>query len=849
MLNSALRQRLEAALEALLGDRALAGRPLAEQLMAVVLLAKMPAGVSKLRLQAGEAGRWLGVSKSLVDHKVLPGMRASGSVVTEVVMELTEEGRRQVTGLEWELLPLTAALGVPGHPLVLAKRDLAVLLRLCERVFAPGWEPVDAPVTPPGLLGLRRGRGAAAERLALLRLVLRARSDGRVRLAGGAVRKDVSRAAATVARLLDCPLDEATVLVESLDAQGLVVVDGAGQGAGKCRLKVPAVAAAYGRQAVPSLSVAPEPEAEEPARRHDQVLEVGCPSCGRAGVSDFPLEGDGWIQESFDVLGDTADEAASGALRDHDAAQAPRPTTDMPSDLCKDADGASVTAGSGGAQLHAPHAPLVALGGSAELSSGFSGEADRDSRRQPGRTHLRETGTGPVGEARPERGAGGPLRGEQPSLSAPGDEPAAGQDAAAQVLSAWAQGRTPQRSWAPLPKGMERLLAPVLPWWERIERASARRLVKAAVKRELAFLRGVVGPKAAEKALTERLRRRVADQVHPVADPVGWLLGKALPRRAGCYAQLCDDGVRMDTGADCPSCALLVADHQARRYRVTGAVAQRMQGAAPEEVRVQAEAELRAEVHRDAEQAEVHRARAAAEQTARKEAWAQAQAEQEAVERRQQELPCRECGRPEAAGLCPVCREHEAMEQAVAQAVDLIVALQTNPNAPQADAVSALERLTEAEVRRAVATEQAKLKTEGASEDMVALGARLTAELVRDYARRSAMACLRQSEQADAEAEMAYAAKQRCAHRYGSRTEAREAAEHAADQARDRTARHLLNSRLHSLRAARGEMHIAQQRPAVGWAERCRELAARPLPGEPVRLPGQGSVTVQEASA
>lgn len=91
-----------------------------------------------------------------------------------------------------------------GHPLALAKAELATLLRLVEAVMAPGWAHRDGRVTRAGLVGTRTGRGAATDRLALLLLVLEARERGWVRLCGGAVDTRRGRAAATVARLLGC---------------------------------------------------------------------------------------------------------------------------------------------------------------------------------------------------------------------------------------------------------------------------------------------------------------------------------------------------------------------------------------------------------------------------------------------------------------------------------------------------------------------------------------------------------------------------------------------------------------------------------------------------------------------
>ncbi|MFF6946856.1 hypothetical protein ACFZAS_43075, partial [Streptomyces lavendulae] len=101
---------------------------------------------------------------------------------------------------------------------------------MAEAVFGPGWASTGGggPETPPGLLGGRRGRGAASDRLALLLLVLLSRPNGRVTMVAGAVAAGHGRAAATVARQLGCSLTDAQRIVGRLEAAGLVLVSGQG---------------------------------------------------------------------------------------------------------------------------------------------------------------------------------------------------------------------------------------------------------------------------------------------------------------------------------------------------------------------------------------------------------------------------------------------------------------------------------------------------------------------------------------------------------------------------------------------------------------------------------------------
>ncbi|GAA3078582.1 hypothetical protein GCM10020000_75180 [Streptomyces olivoverticillatus] len=316
-----------------------------------------------------------------------------------------------------------------------------------------------------------------------------------------------------------------------------------------------------------------------------------------------------------------------------------------------------------------------------------------------------------------------------------------------------------------------------------------------------------------------------------MTDPVGWLLSRALPRRAGCYSTLCDEGLRMDTGEDCPSCALLVADRRALRQRVTAKVTAAMAGASSEALRRETDQQLQAELHRQASRDAARRKQAAAEHVARQDALARRWAEQEAAQHARRAQPCATCGRPDAAGRCAACAERGRLERAVTEAVEVTVAVQADLLDPAA--VAALSARVTAGVRGDIEAEAARLRAAGADEHMLALGTRLAAELARDRAVKAALDRLGRSPEADAEVERASAARVRWAwHRRGAVDEGLEVVEAAAEGVRERTARALLDARLARVRAVCSDSRAPVARPRTTWAERCAELAARPLPGE-----------------
>ncbi|MCC2280745.1 hypothetical protein LKL35_36020 [Streptomyces sp. ET3-23] len=101
--------------------------PFASDVLAVVVLAvRMPSESGVVEIRTGELGRWLGLSASYVACEVLPVLRRSG--VVSVEKAVGEYG--QDDGLACRVLPFWAAQGVAGHPLALATKELATLLRL-----------------------------------------------------------------------------------------------------------------------------------------------------------------------------------------------------------------------------------------------------------------------------------------------------------------------------------------------------------------------------------------------------------------------------------------------------------------------------------------------------------------------------------------------------------------------------------------------------------------------------------------------------------------------------------------------------------------------------------------------
>lgn len=817
-LGPGMRLRLLAAVRALLADGRLAGRKDVVRLSALVLMAKAAHGTCRVETTARELGRWLGVSESTVDHEVLGVLREADAVATRVLRG--DDGLP--TGVEYRVEPLWEARNDVGAPLALSKVELATLLRFVEALFAPGWG--ERCATPPGLLAKkgRRGRGAASDRLALLLLALRARPDGRVPLVGGPLAKTVARhgrAAVTLSRLLGCRVPVAATVLGRLVAAGAV-------SGGPGRLVVPPVAAAHGSDdRVQDAAVFESSAPSGPVLAGDVAGCARC-SCRDDAGDEFVVEGDGWRQLSWDDL--EGAEEASGT--------APRGLDDAESDLfAGQAVFETFEASCAAADPHADHAGVADVCGEGAGGLGFSGEAASGYCRQPVR--AREGGNsgasdgGLQGDVPVVDGGDGPLRGENPDLVLAGGKSEA--SAASSALQAWrAASGGPPPVWAQVPKGLERVLEPVARVWGRLDRLTTRRYVTKVVRAQLGAISGACGPEVdAERILRERLKRRLAEQgAVPVTDPVGWLVGRALPRRAVCPDLRCDDGRRMDTRADCTACQMLVLDGRALRGRVFTKATTALAGGRVD--RSAFEAELNACWRKEAALAAVRRGRAARERHARERAWAEQRARDAAQEAARQALACEVCGKPDSAGMCGPCRDERRVEELVAEAVDVAVA--TWGMGSQLDRLDVVRR-TERDMRRAIDQAAAELLAAGGDvhPESVALAARLDAELQLGALRQRALNRFAYQPPAQAEYEKVFATEMRRSHLHDSLDDAREAAEEAAHTARFNTAHALLEDRLRTLRSAGPTAPEADAEP--DWyaqaAARARALI-RPAPPE-----------------
>ncbi|MFI8008333.1 hypothetical protein [Streptomyces sp. NPDC086010] len=813
-LGRGMQFRLLAAVRALLADPRLVGRKDVVRLGTLALMAKARFGTCRVEMTARELGRWLGVSESTIDHEVLGVLREVDAVAARVLRG--DDGLP--TGVEYRVEALWEARNNIGAPLGLSKAELATLLRFLEGLFAPGWGEQCA--TPPGLLVKRRGRGAATDRLALVLLALHARPDGRVPLIGGPLAKTVARhgrAAVTLARMLGCSVPVAATVLDRLAAAEAVTVASG-------RLVVPAVAMAHG-------SVAPVRDAAElesaasvdPAPTDDAARCVQCAGHEEADV--LVVEGDGWRQLSWDDL--EGGEEGSGT--------APRDLDDVGGGLFAGQEVfETFEASRAAADPHTHHAVVAVVRSESAGGLGFSGEAASGYCRQPLRAC--EGGNSPVSEdglqgdvTVIDRGAG-PLRGEKPDLLLAGGE--SGSLAAASTLEAWrdASGGPPP-VWAQVPKRLERALEPVAMVWGRLDRLTTRQYVTRMVQARLGEISGACGPQVdAERILRERLKRRLTEQCsEPITDPVGWLIGRALPRRALCPDGRCDDGRRMDTQADCAACQMLVLDGRARRSRAFAKATTALAGGRVD--RLAFETELNACWQREAAAAALRREQVLQERHARDRAWAEKRARHEAREAARQAVACTMCGKPETAGLCGRCRDERRVEELVGEAIDLAVA--TSGTAGEAYRLDAVHR-AERDMRGAVDQAVTDLRAAGSGvfPESMALAARLAAELQLSALRRQAVNRFAYQPSAQAEYEKVSATEIRRSHLHDSLDEAREAAEEAARRARFNTAHALLNDRLRTLHAARSTAEADAEPDRYAQAAAQVRGLIRPAPPE-----------------
>ncbi|WP_370424234.1 hypothetical protein AB8O64_36375 (plasmid) [Streptomyces sp. QH1-20] len=386
-------------------------------------------------------------------------------------------------------------------------------------------------------------------------------------------------------------------------------------------------------------------------------------------------------------------------------------------------------------------------------------------------------------------------------------------------------------------------MAPVAMVWGRLDRLSARATVQHAVCRELHALEGLFGPGAGAVLLGARLRRRADEQGRrPVKDPVGWLIGWALPRRAVCPDVRCDDGLRMDTGAACERCAEHRDDLVARRREVAIELSSGLPGKAwVGEYRRLYETRLQ-EVTREAEQRRAEqRGQAALERAQQEAAWARRRAEQEVLNERERARPCAGCGRVWSGRLCEVCGNVRAAEAVVAAVVEIGLAARERLDAALGEGEAELGGWLEAEVRARIEVAVEQAVVHGATELTASVMRRLAAEEQLSQVRQEALRLFVAGPEACAEAEAAFAARMRrwhlhtCDGVHDCRAFVREDAERVARKARLRVAEHLLEQRVAAVRAQRTvPPGLGEPDPYRVGAARVRAAISRPRAGVPV---------------
>ncbi|RST14716.1 hypothetical protein EF908_36455, partial [Streptomyces sp. WAC04770] len=120
------------------------------------------------------------------------------------------------------------------------------------------------------------------------------------------------------------------------------------------------------------------------------------------------------------------------------------------------------------------------------------------------------------------------------------------------------EGQGRQQGRVVLPSlDLRAVVAPVRLVWAGLESRGARWLVEARVRTELARVVGFAGPADAPRIHADRLARRLESQMRlggPITDPVGWLIGRGLPKIRLCAEPRCDEGTLPGSGRDCPRC-------------------------------------------------------------------------------------------------------------------------------------------------------------------------------------------------------------------------------------------------------------------------------------------------------
>ncbi|MFE1520642.1 hypothetical protein ACFW9I_28045 [[Kitasatospora] papulosa] len=795
-----MRSALLSSVWTLLADPRLDGAGDPVRLTSVLVLAKAPAASAHVITMSRDLAGWLGYGVSHVLHSVVPDVRTSG--IATCVPARDKAGWTRA--LDFELLPLKEARGQRGvNPLsLLGRRDLATFLRFCEAVLCPGWAPRDRPATTAGFLALRRGRGSATDRLAMLLLALNARADGRVPMAPGRLPKGYNRAEATVAKLLGCSVEDARpVLKRLLALKGVAWYRP--ERHGHDRLLVPAIRDAHERARAASKAVH-EPPLEGPsvfsssahAATEQPTAGAGCERCGEKVESEhLVLAGEGWAQLSFEDV----------PVKIPGACGVPKPDIEVSPQVETGSDDASGEIA--GAAPHTVHPPVVALSSSSTGALDcFSGSAVFAEDRLRRRTTTHEDALTTTGVLHSEAGGASPLRGEQQSVS-----------------TGWASG-SPVRTTGvcravAVPADLEIALTPLASLWAGAERASTRAWLAKMVRRELVRLRSFVGDSegVAERLLAQRLARRLDRQRAPVQDLVAWLMRRGLPQNNGCWSNLCDDGIRIDTGGTCPSCDCVVGDRRGLRQIVATEVTAQHPHEGSGEWRGLYEQALRTRFDHQSAMDSVRRERSAERQVAFYSAVEESKARLAEERMRRAAQPCGDCGCAEAAGLCPVCSLRRSTKSLADQAVDIAVALRGDLDDPEAVAMltAQVDVDTWAVIRGAVAPDGAE------SPVCRAFAEKGLAQRVLEQRRQRALEQLRKSEPAEMEA----AHVRRMVLRGMSATQNnRERAEKAAVKAREKVAQDLLREFLSDLVLARATGVLSDRPPRK---QQCSGLGAR----------------------
>ncbi|MFD7940149.1 hypothetical protein ACFV4T_37535 [Streptomyces sp. NPDC059755] len=303
----------------------------------------------------------------------------------------------------------------------------------------------------------------------------------------------------------------------------------------------------------------------------------------------------------------------------------------------------------------------------------------------------------------------GPLRGEKPTAFPVAEQEQRGSAGGLVDVQLKSVGRTRarQQRGARLPDDLRLRVAlgPVAGLWEQLS-GWQQDQPQAAAAAELIRLAGLLmQPEAAPRLLADRLTDRLEETGGDalVESPYAWLIRRGLVQRPACSDERCGDGIRLDTGGDCLSCASVIADRRAVRARIRAEAAAQLAGAGTAELQAALEQRLRRHIVVEADRAQVRHDRAAVVAEERRAAVARRLEREEVAVRGRQSAPCTRCGLPEAAGLCPSCSYARRTELLVAEAVDLVVAVRADLDDPER--VADLTARCEADTRALIAEE------------------------------------------------------------------------------------------------------------------------------------------------